>query len=88
MVVMYPAGYSDAGNPKGKLHPRYEAAPASMSVEQAGGRARAGTGPVLDLEATECYQRAPVILGSLDDVELAEDFQRLAKKGDAPWGRW
>jgi fructose-1,6-bisphosphatase I len=40
--------------------------------------ARAGTGRVLDLQATEYHQRAPIILGSPDDVAMAEEFHRRA----------
>jgi fructose-1,6-bisphosphatase I len=47
-------------------------------LEQAGGRASTGTGRILDLVATEYHQRAAVILGSPDDVGLAEEFYRRA----------
>jgi Fructose-1-6-bisphosphatase, C-terminal domain len=55
-------------------------------VEQAGGRASTGVGRVLELEAKEYHQRAAVILGSPDDVALAEDFYRKSKyrTGDNP----
>jgi fructose-1,6-bisphosphatase I len=75
-LFMYPADCSDAAKPKSKLRLLYEVAPMGMVVEQAGGRASTGTGRVLDLEATEYHQRAPIILGSPDDVELAEEFYR------------
>jgi len=75
-LFMYPADCSDPAKPKGKLRLLYEVAPMGMIVEQAGGRASTGTGRVLDLEATEYHQRAPIILGSPDDVELAEEFYR------------
>jgi fructose-1,6-bisphosphatase I len=75
-LFMYPADYSDPSKPKGKLRLLYEVAPMGMIVEQAGGRASTGSGRVLDLEATEYHQRAPIILGSPDDVELAEEFYR------------
>ena len=45
-------------------------------LEQAGGRASTGTGRVLDLVATEYHQRAPVLIGSAEEVALAEDFYR------------
>jgi fructose-1,6-bisphosphatase I len=47
-------------------------------VEQAGGRASTGTERVLELEAKEYHQRAAVILGSPDDVEMAEQFYGVA----------
>ena len=75
-LFMYPADYSDPAKPRGKLRLLYEVAPMGMVVEQAGGRASTGTGRVIELEATEYHQRAPIILGSPDDVELAEEFHR------------
>jgi fructose-1,6-bisphosphatase I len=45
-----------------------------MIVEQAGGRASTGTGRVLDVKASEYHQRAAIIVGSPDDVALAEKF--------------
>jgi fructose-1,6-bisphosphatase I len=77
-LFMYPADCSDPAKPKAKLRLLYEVAPMSFVVEQAGGRASTGTGRVLDLAAREYHQRAPVILGSPDDVALAEDFYRRA----------
>ena len=43
-------------------------------VEQAGGRASTGTERVLDLQASDYHQRAAIIVGSPDDVALAEKF--------------
>jgi fructose-1,6-bisphosphatase I len=77
-LFMYPADWSDPAKPKPKLRLLYEVAPMGMIVEQAGGRASTGTGRVLDLVAKEYHQRAAVILGSPDDVALAEDFHRRA----------
>ncbi len=75
-LFMYPADCSDPARPKPKLRLLYEVAPIAMIVEQAGGRASTGTGRVLDLEAKEYHQRAAVILGSPDDVGMAEEFYR------------
>jgi len=47
-----------------------------MIVEQAGGRASTGTERVLDVKATEYHQRGAIIVGSPDDVALAEEFYR------------
>ena len=63
----------------------------AMLVEQAGGRASTGTERVLDLAATEYHQRAAIIIGSPDDVALAEDFYRrrpdpaCRPRKDTPW---
>jgi fructose-1,6-bisphosphatase I len=77
-LFMYPEDHSDPARPRGKLRLLYEVAPMGFVVEQAGGRASTGTMPVLDLSAREYHQRAAVILGSPDDVALAEDFYRRA----------
>jgi fructose-1,6-bisphosphatase I len=75
-LFMYPSDCSDPAKPKPKLRLLYEVAPMAFVVEQAGGSASTGTGRVLDLQATEYHQRAPIILGSPDDVAMAEEFYR------------
>jgi fructose-1,6-bisphosphatase I len=75
-LFMYPADCSNPANPKPKLRLLYEVAPMSFICEQAGGRASTGTGRVLELEAKDYHQRAPIILGSPDDVALAEEFYK------------
>ena len=75
-LFMYPADYSDPAKPKPKLRLLYEVAPMGFVVEQAGGRASTGTGRVLEVEAKEYHQRAAIILGSPDDVALAEEYYR------------
>jgi fructose-1,6-bisphosphatase I len=73
-LFMYPADCSDPARPKPKLRLLYEVAPMAFLVEQAGGRASTGTERVLDLQATEYHQRVAIILGSADDVALAEAY--------------
>ncbi len=75
-LFMYPADMSDPTKPKGKLRLLYEVAPMGMVVEQAGGRASTGTERVLELKTTDYHQRAAIIVGSPDDVALAEEFYR------------
>jgi fructose-1,6-bisphosphatase I len=75
-LFMYPADWSDSKKPKAKLRLLYEVAPMGMIVEQAGGRASTGLERVLDLVATEYHQRAAVILGSPEDVAMADEFYR------------
>ena len=75
-IFMYPADMRDPAKPKGKLRLLYEVAPMSMLAEQAGGRSSTGTGRVLDIKATEYHQRVSILVGSPDDVALAEDFYR------------
>ena len=75
-VFMYPADMRDPAKPKAKLRLLYEAAPMSMVAEQAGGRSTTGTERVLDIKATEYHQRVSILVGSPDDVALAEEFYR------------
>ena len=43
-------------------------------VEQAGGRASDGFTPILDIEPTDDHQTTPLVIGSEEDVKIAEDF--------------
>jgi len=43
-------------------------------VEQAGGRASDGHKRILDIKPSELHQRIPLIIGSEDDVKIAEQF--------------
>jgi fructose-1,6-bisphosphatase I len=75
-IFMYPADMSDPAKPKPKLRLLYEVAPMAFLAEQAGGRASTGTERVLDLTAKEYHQRAAILIGSAEDVTLAESFYR------------
>jgi len=75
-IFMYPADMREPTKPKAKLRLLYEVAPMAMIVEQAGGHASTGTERVLDVKASEYHQRAAILIGSPDDVALAEEFYR------------
>ena len=75
-LFMYPADWNDPKKPKAKLRLLYEVAPMALICEQAGGRASTGLERVLDLVATDYHQRAAVILGSPEDVAMADEFYR------------
>jgi fructose-1,6-bisphosphatase I len=75
-LFMYPVDWSDPKKPKSKLRLLYEVAPMGFIVEQAAGRASTGFERVLDVVATEYHQRAAVILGSPEDVAMADEFYR------------
>lgn len=49
-------------------------------MELAGGMATTGRMPVLDIQPTKIHERAPIFLGSRDDVQEIID---LYKKHDA-----
>ncbi len=72
-VYIYPANRRD---PEGKLRLMYEANPMAFIVEQAGGLASTGSGPVLDVEPRALHQRTPLYIGSAAMVRRAEAFLR------------
>uniref|UniRef100_A0A183CK99 Fructose-1,6-bisphosphatase isozyme 2 n=1 Tax=Globodera pallida TaxID=36090 RepID=A0A183CK99_GLOPA len=65
-IFMYPAT-TDA--PNGKLRLLYECNPMAFIMENAGGMANTGKGPILDIHPKSIHQRTPIFLGSKDDVE-------------------
>lgn len=73
-IFMYPADNKDPKKPTGKLRLMVEANPLAFVVQEAGGYASDGHGPILDIEPTELHQRVPLYIGSKKDVELAEAF--------------
>jgi len=75
-VFYYPADTKDSKKPHGKLRLLYEANPMAYVIEQAGGYASTGRGPLRDVEPTELHQRTPLFLGNRDLVEKAEEFIR------------
>ncbi len=60
-VFAYPG---DRKAPRGKLRLLYECAPLAWLVEQAGGYASDGSGPILDIVPTELHQRTPLFIGA------------------------
>jgi fructose-1,6-bisphosphatase I len=73
-IFMYPADLKDPKKTTGKLRLMVEANPLAMVVEQAGGYASDGHGPILKIQPTELHQRVPLYIGSKKDVQLAEEF--------------
>jgi fructose-1,6-bisphosphatase I len=72
-IFLYPAD-ATGGKPSGKLRLQYEAAPMAWLVEQAGGSASTGRARIMTIEPATPHQRVPLIIGSPEDVGLAEDF--------------
>jgi fructose-1,6-bisphosphatase I len=70
-VFLYPGTKK---NPEGKLRLLYETAPLGFLIEQAGGKVTTGLENLLEVIPTHLHQRTPVILGSMEDVELVESF--------------
>ena len=75
-IFMYPH-LKNAAN--GKLRLIFELNPMAYLIEQAGGAASTGRGPILDLQPNSIDDRAPVFIGCKEDVARAEDF--IAKEG-------
>jgi fructose-1,6-bisphosphatase I len=76
-VFLYPAVTpAGGGRPRPKLRLLYEAAPLAYIVEQAGGYASDGVGPLLRREPRDVHERVPLIIGSADDVRFAERILR------------
>lgn len=73
-IFLYPADSKDPKKPKGKLRLMVEANPLAMIVQQAGGYASDGNGPILEIQPDSLHQRTPLYIGSKKDVELAEAF--------------
>ena len=67
-IFMYPRDTKDPSKP-GRLRLMYEANPMSFIVEQAGGGASTGRERILDIVPGQIHQRAPVILGSRNEVD-------------------
>nr|CAD7453633.1 unnamed protein product [Timema tahoe] len=65
-IFMYPA---TKDSPKGKLRLLYECNPMAYILTQAGGVASNGKIPILDVVPETIHQRAPIFLGSKEDVE-------------------
>ncbi|XP_077286367.1 fructose-1,6-bisphosphatase [Arctopsyche grandis] len=73
-IFMYPA---TSASPKGKLRLLYECIPMAYLVSQAGGMATNGKIPILDIMPENIHQRAPIFLGSKDDVG---DIMKIIEK--------
>lgn len=73
-IFLYPAMGGAGGVLSGKLRLQYEVAPMGFLAEQAGGSASTGSERVLDVRPTSPHQRVSIMLGSPDDVKLAEEF--------------
>jgi len=74
-IFLYPSDTKNPNKPGGKLRLLYEAAPLAFLAEQAGGRAITDDGrEIMDIEPESLHQRVPLIIGSKDDVDIAEEF--------------
>jgi fructose-1,6-bisphosphatase I len=72
-VFLYPA---DSSSPNGKIRVLYEAAVFAYIVEQAGGAASTGSGPVIDLVPSSVHERTPLFIGNADVVAAIDEALR------------
>jgi len=72
-IYLYPSDVQ-GGRPKPKLRVLYECHPLAFVVEQAGGRASSGGGPVLDVVPDSLHARMPLAIGSRAEVDLFDRF--------------
>ena len=70
-VFLYPPTEKQ---PKGKLRLLYEANPLAWIAEQAGGKAIAGTGRVLEIQAKTIHDRTSLAVGSRVEVERLQQI--------------
>jgi fructose-1,6-bisphosphatase I/sedoheptulose-1,7-bisphosphatase/fructose-1,6-bisphosphatase I len=74
-VFLYPKDNKEPAKP-GRLRLMYECNPISFIVEQAGGGASTGRERVMEIQPAGLHQRAPLILGSRNEVERIESYHR------------
>jgi fructose-1,6-bisphosphatase I len=75
-IFLYP-GDSRPGYERGRLRLVYECAPIAFLVEQAGGKATDGQGPVLDLVPDGLHARTPFVFGSTEKVDRVTAYHDL-----------
>ncbi|MBU0482626.1 MAG: class 1 fructose-bisphosphatase [Proteobacteria bacterium] len=74
-IFLYPRDNKNPKKSTGKLRLLYEAAPLAFIAEQAGGRAITDDGRrIMDIQPDSLHQRVPLVIGSKNDVEIAEEF--------------
>ena len=74
-VFMYPRDERETSR-SGRLRLLYEVNPIGMVIEQAGGRASTGDGPVLEVEPASLHQRSGFVFGARNEVERIERYHR------------
>jgi fructose-1,6-bisphosphatase I/sedoheptulose-1,7-bisphosphatase len=84
-VFLYPRDEREQGR-SGRLRLLYEANPIGMVIEQAGGRASTGYGPLLEVQPASLHQRSGFVFGARHEVERIEQYHRdfNQKPYDAP----
>ncbi len=63
-----------------QLRLQYECNPMAYIIEKAGGKATTGTKPILDLQPVSIHDRAPIFIGSTENVDDYLKVQAEYKK--------
>jgi fructose-1,6-bisphosphatase I/sedoheptulose-1,7-bisphosphatase len=74
-VFMYPRDRKDSSR-NGRLRLLYEANPIGFLIEQAGGRASTGHGPILEVQPQAAHERIGFVFGARNEVERIERYHR------------
>jgi fructose-1,6-bisphosphatase I len=72
-VYLYPADHRP-GYGQGRLRLIYEANPMAFLIERAGGLATDCVNPILDIVPQAMHERVPLVMGSIDHVELVRRY--------------
>jgi fructose-1,6-bisphosphatase I len=79
-IFLYPGDNRKPENKNGKMRLLYESNPLAFIITQAGGKASNGYKRILDIQPESLHQKTPLILGSKEDVEIAEEFIQGKRK--------
>ncbi len=60
----------------------YECDPMAYIIEQAGGKAHSGIKPILDIQPTSIHERAPIFIGSKENVD---DYLKIREQYQKKW---
>ena len=74
-VFMYPRDRKELSR-NGRLRLLYEANPIGFLIEQAGGRASTGHGPILEVPPQAAHERIGFVFGARHEVERIERYHR------------
>jgi len=74
-VFLYPRDERESAR-SGRLRLLFEANPIGMVIEQAGGRASTGYGPLLEIGPEGLQQRTGLVFGARQEVERIEQYHR------------
>jgi len=72
-IYLYPKDNKNL-NSGGRLRLMYEINPMAMIVEQCNGSCSDGLNRILDITPSDVHQRAPVVIGAINEVSIVKDY--------------